>query len=127
MNPTLVLRILAALVAIRAVTNFFKAGGGNLGFVLFGWRLGPTASMIFGPAFAIFMLVYVWAAWTKRSVALPLGIVYAVFATLNIVLFPFVTGIGEISPLAYLGFSIVGIGVSWGMVLLLRSMYRELQ
>ena len=126
MNRHLAIRILAALIGIRAVTNFWKTGGGHMGFVLFGLRLESSWSLVAGLLMGLFMMAYVVAAWTRRRVAIPMGVAYAIYATLNIVLFPIVTGLGDISPLAYFGFALAGIGVSWGMVFLLRSGKDEL-
>jgi len=116
---TALLRVFAVLIAIRGLTDVFKPLGAGSTMVFFGQLLPATSPV--GPIVGVFMLVYTYGLWFKRPFALPMGIVYALFATLNIILFylfqPLPGGYGL--P-AYLVFAAVGIGVSWGAVFLLR-------
>ena len=67
------------------------------------------------------MLAYAYGLWSRRPFALPLGIAYAIFATFNIFLFAYFQGIpAPYGAPGYAFFALVGIGVSWGAVVLLR-------
>jgi hypothetical protein len=113
-------RLLAALIALRALTNFGKPFGG--GFVIFGRLLHGVASTVVAPLFGVAMLVYAYGLWQARPFALPLGIAYAVWATLNVVLFPILEGVPpQFSPWMYGLFAVPGIVGPWLAVWLLRQ------
>src|SRR5262245_3338455 len=114
----------AALFAVLAGSNFLKPlrlGGERTGFVLFGERLAGTANAIAGPLVGLYLLLYALAIWRRHPIALPMGVVYAVYVVANLVLYsvrnPREPGIG------YLVFTVVyaavAIGVSAGAVALL--------
>ena len=92
--------------------------------MFFGALLTGTANLILAPLMGIFMLIYAYGLWSGRAFALPMGIAYAAFATLNVILFPFVHGLGTVGVLPYLGFAVVGIGVPWAAVWLLAQHLR---
>ncbi len=115
------LKIFAALFAILAVTNLlkpFQLLGDETGFVLFGTRLTGTANAVAGPLFGVFLLVYAWLIFTQNHMALPVGIAYAAYVVVNLVLFYYRTETP--GGLGYLIFGVVyaavAIGVSAGAV-----------
>ena len=114
------MRVLALLIGLRALTDVFKPfiTGQRLVFLgvfLDGWRQAVVA-----PLLGIFMLIYAYGLWSTRPFALPMGIAYALFATLNLIAFGVING-----PPAGFGwggyalFAAIGLAVSWGAVLLL--------
>jgi hypothetical protein len=114
------MRVLAVLIGLRALTDVFKPliAGQRLVFLgvfLDGWRQAVVA-----PLLGIFMLVYAYGLWSARPFALGMGVAYAVFATVNLIAFGVING-----PPAGFGwggyalFAAIGLAVSWGAVLLL--------
>src|SRR5258708_15611605 len=85
-----VLTTLAVLFVILGVTDILKPfhlEGATTGLVFFGQRLSGTADAILGPALGIILLIYAAGIWRMRRYALYLGYVYAVYVTLNLVLY----------------------------------------
>ena len=118
-----ILRILAALIGLRGLVNLAKPLGAGSTMVFFGQRLDISNPL--GPLVGVFMLVYAYGLWTKRPFAVPMGIGYAVFATLNVVLFYAFQGLPEgFNPLGYAAFAAIAIGVPWAAPLLLRRQLR---
>lgn len=113
-------RIIAALIALRALTNFGKPFRES-GFVIFGQLMHGVANTVVAPLFGVAMLVYAWGLWHARPWAWPLGIAYAVWATLNIVLFPVFEPVpAAFTTLQYwLLFGVPGIVGAWLAVWLL--------
>jgi hypothetical protein len=117
---TTVRRILAVLIALRGATNFGKPFAMGSGFVVFGQLRGGLFATVVAPLFGLAMLVYAYGLWAARPFARPLGIAYAVWATINVVVFPLVESIpGGIGPMGYLVFAIPGIVGPWLAVWLL--------
>ncbi len=113
-------RIVAVLIALRAITNFLKAFRSDAGFVVLGSLRHGFTNTVIGPIFGVLMLIYALGLWQGRSWARPMAIAYAIWATLNVVLFPFVEGIpARFSPAMYPLFAIPGIVVPWLAVWLL--------
>ena len=86
----LLLSVSALLFGLLAISNFMKplAGKpGEVGFVFFGERLAGTPNAIIGPLFGLFLLVYAVGVWRMRRYALPMGIAYAAYVIVNLVLF----------------------------------------
>jgi len=115
----IVRKVLAVLIALRALTNFTKPFGG--GFVVLGRLMqGFFSTVVVAPAMGLVMLVYAWGLWQARPWARPLAIAYAVWATLNVVLFPLVEGVpARFEPSMYLLFAVPGIVGPWLAVWLL--------
>lgn len=112
-------KVLAVLIALRGLTNFGKPFGG--GFVVLGQLLHGVASTVLAPLVGVVMLVYAWGLWSARPWAFPLGIAYAIWATLNVVLFPIVEGIpARFAPWMYVVFAAPGIVGPWLAVWLVR-------
>jgi len=122
------LRVVAALIGLRALTNVFKPFGAGSGLVFFGTLLSGTPNLILAPLLGVYMLIYAYGVWSLRRFALPMGIAYGVFVPINIALFPIVQGLPpNIGPVAYAGFALVGIGVPWLAVWLLAQRRHELR
>ena len=67
------------------------------------------------------MLIYAYGLWHKRPWAEPVAILYAIWATLNVVLFPLIEGVpARFSPAMYLIFAIPGIAIPWLALYALR-------
>jgi hypothetical protein len=113
------LRIFAVLFAVRGVTNVFKPFGAGSGMVFFGQFL-PISSPL-GPIVGLYLIALGWAVWTRASFALPMALAYAVFATINVLLFYVFQGLPQdFNLLGYLAFAAVAMGVPWATVVLLR-------
>jgi hypothetical protein len=107
-------KLLAALIALRALTNFGKPFAPQSGFVILGSLMRGFAATVIAPLVGVAMLVYAYGLWQARPWARPMAIVYAVWATLNVVLFPLVEGIpARFSPAMYAVFAVPGIVGPW--------------
>jgi asparagine N-glycosylation enzyme membrane subunit Stt3 len=116
----IVFAVLFGLLAISDLAKPIEASlGGGLrpGFVLFGHRLSGTANAVVGPLFGLYLLVYAVGIWRRRRWTLPMGAVYAVYVTTNLLLFtvrdPDPMHEGMLFGVVYF---LVAIGVSWGAV-----------
>jgi hypothetical protein len=127
------LTLLAMLLALMVISNFHKpfAHHPGEGFVFFGTRLSGTANMIVAPIFAIMLAVYVYGILAMRKFALPLGIFYAAYVILNMLLFVLKyhgTAVTQEHSWAYLiPYPFVAIGVSSGAAWLLYRRKDELR
>jgi hypothetical protein len=114
-------RIIAVLIALRAATNFGKPFSTTSAFVILGKLMHGVATTVVAPLFGIAMLVYAWGLWQGRAWAWPLAVVYAVWATANVILFPIIEGVpSQWAPWMYSIFAIPGIVIPWLAVWLLR-------
>ena len=118
------LTILAILFAILAVTDILKPfhlEGATTGLVFFGKRLSGTSDAILGPILGIILLIYAAGIWWMRRYALYLGYAYAIYVTINLVLFsvrnpPPASRNDIIFGLVYIVFALA---FSWGTAVLL--------
>ena len=107
-------KVLAVLIALRAVTNFGKPFEPESGFVIFGALLGGAWTTVVAPLFGAAMLAYALLLWQDRRAARPLGVAYALWATANVVLFPLAEGVpAQFQPWMYAMFAVPGIAVPW--------------
>jgi hypothetical protein len=114
-------RIIAVLIALRAATNFGKPFTPGAGLVILGRLMGGFAATVVAPLLGLAMVIYAWGLWQGRRWAFPAGVAYAVWATLNVVLFPIVEGVpSRFSPLMYLVFAVPGVVVPWAAAWLAR-------
>ena len=118
-----VLTFSAVAFALLGISNIAKPfSGGQAGFVFFGTKLAGTPNAILGPLFGIILIAYAFGIWRMRRYALPMGIGYAVYVVLNLILFtvrdPTAFGNGLLFGLVY---SVVAIGVSGGTAYLLAQ------
>jgi hypothetical protein len=115
-------KLVAALILLRALTNFGKPFQPDSGFVILGRLLhGAPWTTVVAPAFGLAMCVYAGGLWRARRWAIPAGIAYAVWATFNVVSFPIVEGIpARFAPWMYVLFAVPGVVVPWYAVRLAR-------
>ncbi len=106
-------RLLAVLIGLRGLTNFAKPFRGEI--VIFGRLMdSELATTVVAPAIGAVILVYAYELWHARPWARPLGIAYAVWATINVILFPIFEGVPEqFEPWMYVVFAVPGIAVPW--------------
>lgn len=107
-------KIVAASFVLRASTNFPKPFNPNAGFVVLGHLMhGPWCTIV-APLFGLAMVAYAVVLWQGRAVARPIGMAYAIWATLNVVLFPLIEGVpARFAPWMYLVFAVPGVVVPW--------------
>ena len=111
-------KLIAVLIVLRALTNLGKPFGG--GFVVLGRLMHGVASTVVAPLFGLAMIFYAYGLWYARPWSLPLGVAYAAWATLNVVLFPVVEGLRPgITPVMYAVFAVLGVAGPWLAVWLL--------
>jgi hypothetical protein len=116
------LRAFALLFAWMALSNTLKpfAHDANTGFVLFGDRLAGTPNVIAALIFASMLATYAASIWNEKSLALKLGVAYAAYVIINLVLWNFRKPEGADVPLLFaLPYLASAIGVSSGAALLL--------
>ena len=124
MNDRTLLRICGICFCLLAVSNFtkFLEMSPHQGFMLFGMRQRGFPNFLFGWLFGIYLLVYGIGVLRERAWALPMGVAYAVYVVLNLILFtvrdPTAFRNGLLFGLVY---SVVAIGVSGGTAYLLAQ------
>jgi hypothetical protein len=112
----------AVLLALLAVSNFTKAfqnlSDPTKGLVVFGVRFETVLpNAILGPVFGVILAAYAYGIWKMKAWVLPLGIAYAFYVPVNLVVFWFLHGTGSHPPviglLVYLAVAFTGsIGVA---------------
>jgi hypothetical protein len=125
------LTILAVLFAILAVSDILKPlhlEGATTGLVFFGKRLSGVPDAILGPILGIVLLIYAAGIWRMRRYAMYLGYAYAIYVTINLVLFsvrnpPPASRNEMIFGLVYIVFALA---FSWGTAVLLTRHKGEL-
>jgi hypothetical protein len=125
------LTTLAVLFAILASTDILKPlhlEGPTTGLVFFGERLSGTPNAILGPILGIILLSYAAGIWRMRRYAMYLGYAYAIYVTINLVLFsarnPPPASQGEmIFGIVYI---ILALALSWGTAILLSRRKADL-
>lgn len=116
------LRSFALLFAWMALSNTLKpfAYDAATGFVLLGERLSGMPNTVAGFAFAALLAAYAVSIWRESSLALKLGIFYAGYVIVNLVLWNFRKPEGSDAPLLFaLPYLVSAIGVSSGAAYLL--------
>ena len=122
------LAILFAILAVSDILKPFHLEGETTGLVFFGKRLSGTPDAILGPILGIILLIYAAGIWRMRRYALFLGYAYAIYVTVNLVLFsvrnpPPASRNDMIFGLFYIVFALV---FSWGTAILLTRHKSEL-
>lgn len=113
-------RVIAVLIALRALTNLGKPFAIGSGFVMLGRLTHGLGSTVIAPLFGIAMLAYAYGLWHAHPWARAAGIAYALWATLNVILFPLLEGVpARFAPWMYGVFALPGIVVPWLAVWLL--------
>ena len=126
-----VLTTLAVLFGILGVTDILKPfhlEGATTGLVFLGKRLSGTPDAILGPALGIILLTYAAGIWRMRRYALYFGYAYAVYVTLNLVLYqvrnpPPPSQTEKIAGLVYV---ILALAFSWGTAIILSRRKADL-
>ena len=119
-GSNLLRKAIAILIVVRAATNFGKPFSATARFVVLGHLMGGLWTSLFAPLFGVAMLVYAFGLWHARPWARPLGIAYAVWATINVIAFPLIEGVPErFEPWMYAVFAVPGLLVPWLAVWLL--------
>ncbi len=123
-----ILAILFAILAMSDILKPFHLEGAATGLVFFGKRLSGTPDAILAPILGIILLSYAAGIWRMRRYAMYLGYAYAIYVTVNLVLFflrnPPLASHGEaILGLIYIVFALV---FSWGTPILLSRRKAEL-
>ena len=119
------LTIFALLLALMAISNFGKpfSHHAGVGFVFLGTRLSGVPNMIIAPIFGTILAVYVYGILAMRKFALPIGIFYAAYVIINMILFLAkyhgTTVMQEHSWTYIIPYPFVAIGVSSGAAVLL--------
>ncbi|HTR61788.1 MAG TPA: hypothetical protein VMH37_08795 [Candidatus Binataceae bacterium] len=119
----LLLTIFAVLFGIAAIQDILKPfhlEGPNTGLVFFGTRLSGTANVVMSIVLFAFLLSYAVGVWRMSKYALPLGLFYAVYVLINLVVFSVRYSDQDNGPLAFLVVFIAGaVAIPWGAVLIL--------
>jgi hypothetical protein len=119
------LTIFAILFALMAISNFGKplSHHAGVGFVFLGMRLSGVSNMIIAPIFGIILAVYVYGILAMRKFALQIGVIYAAYVIINMILFLAKyrgTAVMQEHSWAYLiPYPFIAIGVSSGAAVLL--------
>jgi hypothetical protein len=118
----IVRKALALLIGLRGLTNFGKPFSEHAGFVAFGKLTHGVGATVVAPLVGLAIVVYAWGLWQARPWARPLAVAFALWSTLNVLLFPLVEGLPpNVTPALYALFAIGGIAGPWLAVWLLRS------
>ncbi len=126
------LTIFALLLALMAISNFGKPFSHHAGvdFVFLGTRLSGAPNMIIAPIFGIILAAYVYGILAMRKSALPIGIFYAAYVIINMILFLanyHGSAVMQEHSWAYLvPYPFVAIGVSSGTAVLLYRRKEDL-
>lgn len=126
------LTILAILFAILAITDILKPfhlEGPTTGLVFFGRRLSGTPDAILGPLLGVFLLIYAVGILRMQRLALYLGYAYAIYVTLNLILYavrnpPPASQSEMIFGIFYIVFALA---FSWGTAILLNRRKADLK
>lgn len=116
------MRSFALLFALMALSDALKpfAYTPEVGFVLFGQRQVGMANTVSALVFSSLLATYAACLWQERRAALKLGLGYAAYVAINLVLWQFRKPEGAVAPLVFmLPYVISAVGVSSGAALLL--------
>ena len=117
-----VIAILLVLLAIEDILKPFHLEGPTTGLVFFGRRLSGAPDAILGPLLGIFLLIYAAGIWRMRRYAIYLGFAYAIYVTINIVLFTVTNPMPTDRPDQIFGivYSVLAITLSWATAIALN-------
>jgi hypothetical protein len=93
-----VVRVLAVLTALRALTNLGKPFGTGTGLVVLGSLVTGTPMIVLSLLLAGAMLLLAWGLWHGRPFAVAMAAAYAAYIAVNVVRFPLVTGLPQNLP-----------------------------
>jgi hypothetical protein len=120
--------VLLVLLATTDILKPFHLEGPTTGLVFFGRRLSGVADAIMGPLLGIFLLIYAAGIWRMRRYAVYLGFAYAIYVTINIVLFTVTNPMPTDRPDQIFGivYSILAISFSWATAIVLNRRKADL-
>jgi hypothetical protein len=123
-----VISALLVLLAIEDILKPFHLEGPTTGLVFFGTRLSGTADAIIAPLFGLFLLFYASAIWRMRKLALTVAFGYAIYVTINLLLFtmhyPAPTARSEqIFGIAY---TVLALAITWSVAIYLSRRKADL-
>jgi hypothetical protein len=130
MSQDRVFRAFAIVFGLLSFSNFTKPFEmqGEVGLVFFGERLSGSPNLVIAPLFGLFLAAYAYALWTKSRIALPLGVIYALYVTINVWLFrvrsPDLVAVNSLYGITYV---VIALAISWGAVALLVKHAGELR
>jgi len=82
--------------------------------VVFGRLMHGVWSTVVAPLLGVAILVYAWTLWQARPAARPLGVAYAIWSTVNVLLFPVLEAMPpSVTPAKYAVFAVAGIVGPW--------------
>ena len=120
--------VLFVLLAIEDILKPLHLEGPTTGLVFFGRRLSGVPDAVLGPLVGIFLLIYAAGIWRMRRYALYLGFAYAIYVTINLVLFtatnPVPTSRGD--QVFGIVYSILALVLTWATAILLNRHKDEL-
>ena len=119
-NRDRLLIIFACVFTLLALSNALKPlqlEGAKTGFVLFGTRLEGAWNVLGSFFMAGYLAVYAFGIWKMKRFVVGMAHLYAFYVLVNIVMFPYRTGLGTDvldarTAIFYAGYSILGIGFS---------------
>jgi hypothetical protein len=112
-------RAFAIVFGLLSFSNFTKPFEmqDEVGLVFFGERLSGSANLLIAPLFGVYLAAYAYCLWTKSRAALPLGVIYALYVTINVWLFrvrsPDLVAVNSLYGITYI---VIALGISWGAV-----------
>lgn len=122
-----VLTVFAILFGLLAISNLMKPlGRGGAGFVFLGTKTSGVENAILGPAFGIFLIIYVIGIWRQKRWVVPIAWVYAAYVPINLTLFTIKTPQNWHGPAGSLFYVAVAIGVSLGSAIILTRRRAQL-
>jgi hypothetical protein len=116
------LKTFALLFGLMALSNALKpfVYSDTTGFVLFGARTTGITNIVASCTFAVFLLAYAQSIWAEKRRAVVLGLIYASYVLVNLVLWNFRKPEGADTSLVFgVSYLIIAIGVSSGAAALL--------
>ena len=123
-----VLAILFAILAVTDILKPFHLEGPTTGLVFFGRRLSGVPDAILGPILGIILLTYAAGIWRMRRYAMNLGFAYAIYVTINLIVFTATNPPPPSQDEVIFGvvYSILALVFSWGTAILLRRRKADL-
>jgi hypothetical protein len=102
--------VMAILFVVLAISDFTKAiqfanNPAVGGLVMLGHKFqGVAVNAIIGPLVGVVLLIYALGLWRMRTWVLPIGIVYAFYVPVNLVMFWFLHGAGPHPSIGFIAF-----------------------
>jgi hypothetical protein len=119
MSGDRVFRAFAIVFGLLSFSNFTKPFEmqEEVGLVFFGERLSGSPNLLIAPLFGVYLATYAYCLWTKRRAALPLGVTYALYVTVNVWLFrvrsPDLVAVNSLYGITYV---VIALAIAWGAV-----------